>query len=61
MNQKQSLKTRTLTYDLMIPTSVNTENKALRLDIVLRYKMEKKALLIDISILSDFGLNNTEI
>ena len=46
---------------MMIPSSVNIENKALRLDIVLRYKKEKKALLIEVSVPRDFGLNNTEI
>ena len=50
-----------LTYDLMIPSNVNIENKALRLDIVLRNKKEKTALLIEISVPSNFGLNNTEI
>ena len=41
-----------LTYDLMIPLSVNIEKKALRPDIILRYKKkrEKKALLIEVLI-----------
>ena len=36
-----------LMYDLMIPSSVNIENKVLRPEIILRYKKkrEKKALL----------------
>ena len=41
MNQKQSLKTLKylpLTYNLMISSGVNIENKALRPDITLRYK-----------------------
>ena len=50
-----------LTYDLMIPSSINKYNKTLRPDIVLRYKKENKALLIEVSVCSDFGLNNTEI
>ena len=40
-----------LTYDLMTPSSVNIENKALRPDIILRYKKrEKKALLSEVLI-----------
>ena len=50
-----------LTYDLKISLSVNIENKALRLDIVLRNKKENTAFLIEISVPSDFGLNNAEI
>ena len=50
-----------LMYDLMIPSSVNIENKALRPDIALRNKKAKTSLLIEISIPSDFGLNNAEI
>ena len=50
-----------LTYDLMIPSSINMENKALRPDIVLRYKNEKKALLTEVSVPSGFGVNNAEI
>ena len=45
----------------MIPSSVNIEKKALRPDIELGYKMERMALLIDVSVPSDFGLNNAEI
>ena len=44
-------------FDLMNPSSVNRENKALCLDGVLRGKKEKKALLIEVSVPSDFGLN----
>jgi len=44
-------------FDLMNPSSVNRENKALCLDRVLRYKKEKKVLLIEVSVPSDFGLN----
>ena len=47
-----------LAYNLMIPSSVNIENKALRQDIVLRNKKEKTALLTEISVCSSFGLNN---
>ena len=50
-----------LTYDITIPSSVNRENKALRPDIRMRYKKEKKALLIEVSVPSDFGVNNAEI
>ena len=46
---------------MMIPSSVNIENKALHLDIVHRYKNEKKALFIEVSVSSDFGLKNAEI
>ena len=49
------------TYNLMIPSSVNIENSALRPDIALTYKKEKKALIIEVSVPSDFGLNNAEI
>ena len=48
-------------YDLMIPSSVNTENKAMRPDIRLGYKKEKKALLIEVSVTSDFTINDVEI
>ena len=50
-----------LTYDQLIPSRVNIENKALWPDIVLRYKKENKALLIEVSEPCDFGLNNAEI
>ena len=50
-----------LMYNLMIPSSVNIENKALRLDIILRYKNEKTALPIEVSVPSDFVPNNAEI
>ena len=50
-----------LTYDLMISPNVNMENKALRLDIGLRYKKENKASLVEVSVNSEFGLNNAEI
>ena len=42
-----------LTYGLMIPSGVNIENKALRPNIILRCKeekKEKKALLIEVLI-----------
>ena len=48
-------------YGFMIPSSVNIENKALLPDIVLRNKKKKTALLIEISVPSDFGLNNADI
>ena len=50
-----------LTYDLMIPLSVKIETKALRPDIVLGYKKEMKALLIEVSVPRHFSLNNVEI
>ena len=50
-----------LTYDLVIPSSVKIENKASQLDIILRNKKEKTALLIEISVPSNLGLNNAEI
>ena len=50
-----------LMYNLMIPLSVIMENKALQPDIVLRYKNENKALLIEVSVPSYIGLNNAEI
>ena len=46
-----------LTYDLMIPLSVKMENKARKQ----RYKKEKAALLIEVLVPRDFGLNNAEI
>ena len=48
-----------LTYDLMIPSSVNIENKSLQLDIVLRNKKENTALLIGMSVPNDFRLNKS--
>ena len=46
----------------MIPSSVNLENKAVQPDIVIRNKKRKKlALLIEVLVPSDFGLNDTEI
>ena len=39
-----------LTNDLMIQSIMNIENKALPPDIILRYKKEKKALLIEVLI-----------
>ena len=42
-------------------SSVKIENKASQLDIILRNKKEKTALLIETSVPSDFGLNNAEI
>ena len=50
-----------LTYDEMIPSSVDIANKALRPDTVLKHKKEKSALLIEVSVPNDFGLNATEI
>ena len=64
MNQKQSIKQGNNAHvrpDIIIPSSVNIENKALRPDIVLRYKKENMALFIKVSFPSDFGRNNTEI
>ena len=64
MNQNQSLKTwkyLPLTYELMIPSSVNIENKVLRPDIILVYKKEKKALLIEvlIPVILDYTMQKT--
>jgi len=50
-----------LMHDKMIQSSVDTANKALRPDIVLKHKKEKSALLIEVSVSNDFGLNATEI
>jgi len=50
-----------LAYNLMIPFSVNIINKALQPNKVVRYKKEKKALLIEVSVPSDFDPNNSEI
>ena len=47
--------------DLVIPSNVNIENKTLRPEFILRNKKEKTALLIEISLPCDFGLNNAEI
>ena len=45
----------------MIPLRLNIETKALRPDMVLRNKKENKSLLIEVSVPSNFGLNNAEI
>ena len=50
-----------LTHDKMIPSSVGIAKKALCPDIVLKHKKEKSALLIEVSVPNDFGLNATEI
>ena len=50
-----------LTHVKMIPSSVDIANKALCPDIVLKHKKEKLALLIEVSVPNDFGLNDTEI
>ena len=50
-----------LTYDKMIPLSVDIANKVLRLVIVLKHKKEKSALLIEVSVPNDFGLNVSNI
>ena len=51
-----------LMCDKMIPSSVDIANNALRPDMVLKHKKEKKmALLIELSVPNDFGLNATEI
>ena len=50
-----------LTYDKMIQSSVDIANKTLHPDIVLQHKKEKTALLIEVSVPNDFGLNATEI
>ena len=48
-----------LMHDKMIPSSVDIANKALRLDIVFKHKKEKSALMIQVSVPNDFGLNAT--
>ena len=46
----------------MIPSSVNIENNALRPDIVLWYKKKRRrCYFIEVSVSSDFGLNDAEI
>ena len=50
-----------LTHDKMIPSSLGIANKASCPDIVLKHKKEKLALLIEVSVPNDFGLNDTEI
>ena len=51
-----------LTYDLMIQSSVNIENKALRPDIILRYKKKREEGIAKWGVTtSDLGLNNAEI
>jgi hypothetical protein len=49
-----------LTYDRIIPTSRHIENGAVKPDIVLIDKTQKKALIIDVSVPSDFGLGRAE-
>ena len=43
-----------LTHDKIIPSSVDITNKALRLEMVLKHKKEKSALLIVVSVPNDF-------
>ena len=50
-----------LTYDKMIPSSLDIANRALHPDMVFKNKKEKSALLIEVSVPNDFGLNATEI
>ena len=50
-----------LTHDKMIPSSVDIANKALRLDMGLKHKNIKSALLIKVSVPNDFGLNATKL
>ena len=50
-----------LTCDKMIPSSVDIANKALHPDMVLKHKNKKSALLIEVSVPNDFGLNTSEI
>ena len=50
-----------LTRDKMIRSSVDIANKALLLDIMLKHKKEKMALLIEVSFPNDFGRNDAEI
>jgi len=50
-----------LTYDVMIPSSVNIENKSLQPDIKLRYKKERSGIAERGINTIDFALNDAEI
>ena len=50
-----------LTCDKMVLSSVDIANKVLHLDMVLKHKKENPALLIEVSVPNDFGLNATAI
>ena len=61
MKQKSENMEVPLTYDLMIQSSINIENKALRSDIILRYKKREEGIA-DLGVnTSDFGLKDAEI
>jgi len=45
----------------MIPSSVDIANKASCPDMLLKHKKEKSALLIEVSVPNDFGLDAAEI
>ena len=50
----------TIFYDKPIPTGRFIENKAIKPDIVIRNIKNKSALVIDISVPNDFGINRAE-
>ena len=50
----------TIFYDKPIPTGRFIENKAIKPDIVIRNIKNKSALIIDISVPNDFGINRAE-
>ena len=50
----------TLYYDKIIPTARYIENSAIKPDIVIRDKKNKTAVIIDVSVPNDYGINRAE-
>ena len=50
----------TVYYDKIIPVARYIENSAIKPDIVIRDKINKTALIIDVSIPNDYGINRAE-
>ena len=50
----------TIYYDKPIPTGRFIENKAIKPDILVRNHLKKSALIIDISVPNDYGINRAE-
>ena len=50
----------TIFYDKIIPTGRYIENNAIKPDIVIRNQEDSTALIIDVSVPNDFGINRAE-
>ena len=50
----------TIFYDKIIPTGRFIENNAIKPDIVIRNQQDSSALIIDVSVPNDYGLNRAE-